>query len=207
MCSGVFVGVFRTVYLAMTFNTRTAISDFEERITEVIREVKLTVFVCGPAVIDASGKPSLDPGAAVRRYVSEKIEKEGHCYIWGEHLPSKGGGPEAWIRRFDNANKEILFALHDNTDMVVIFPSSSGSLAELGAFCMHDGISPKMLIVFDKKFQGDEGFVVKALGKAARSRNATICFQDYARPKGVWTVVRRAIEKRRLLKTVRRSHG
>ena len=143
----------------------------------------------------------------MRRYVSDRIAKQGHFYIWGEHLPSKGGGADAaTIRRFDNANKEIMFALHDNTDLVVIFPSSSGSLAELGAFCMHDKISPKLLIIFDKQYKGDEGFVVNALGKAAKSRKAIIRFKDYGRPNLVWRVVRKEIEQQRMLKTVRMSH-
>jgi hypothetical protein len=192
----------------MAFNAAAAIADFEGRVTDLIGDVKLTVFVCGPAVTDASGSPSTEPGATVRRYVSERIEREGHSYIWGEHLPSKGGSSKtAWIRRFDDANKEVMFALHQKTDLIVIFPSSSGSLAELGAFCMHDQISPKLLIIFDKRFRGDQGFVVKALGKAAKSRKATIRFQDYGRPKGVWRVVRKAIHDQRMLKTVRMSHG
>ena len=192
----------------MAFDAATAIADFEGRVTDLIGSVRLTVFVCGPAVMDASGTPSAEPGATVRRYVSERIEKEGHCYVWGEHLPSKGGGSKAtWIRRFDDANKEVMFAVHDKTDLVVIFPSSSGSLAELGAFCMHDQISPKLLIIFDKRLKGDKGFVVRALGKAARSRKATIRFQDYGRPKGVWAVVRKAIRDQRMLKTVSLSHA
>ncbi len=173
----------------MAFDATTAIADFEGRVTDLIGDVRLTVFVCGPAVTDASGTPSAEPGATVRRYVSERIEKEGHCYIWGEHLPSKGGSSKiAWIRRFDDANKEVMFAVHHKTDLVVIFPSSSGSLAELGAFCMHDQISPKLLVIFDKRFKGDKGFVVRALGKAATSRKATIRFKDYGRPRGVWAV-------------------
>ncbi len=192
----------------MAFDTTTAIADFEERVTSRIDEIKLTVFVCGPSPIDADGLPSTEPGAVVRVYVSERIVEEGHCYVWGEHLPSKGGGPGlAQIRRFDDADKEIMFAVHSNTDLVVIFPSSSGSLAELGAFCMHDKISPKLLIVFDKRFKGDTGFVIRALGKAAKSRKATIRFVDYARPNRVWTAVRRLIEIERMLKAVRLSHA
>jgi hypothetical protein len=204
--SGVSVG--RAVAtIEMAFDAKTAIGDFEERVANRIAEARLNVFVCGPAVDDASGARSKEPGACVRLFVSERISKAGHSYIWGEHLPSKGGAGEvAWIRRFDDANKEIMFALHNNTDLVVIFPSSSGSLAELGAFCMHDKISPKLLIIFDRRYRGDKGFVVKALGKAARSRKASIHFKDYGKPSSVWQVVRREIERTRMLKTVRMTH-
>jgi hypothetical protein len=192
----------------MAFNPTAAIADFEERVTDQIREVRLTVFVCGPAERDAAGALSAESGATVRRYVSERIRENGHCYVWGEHLPSKGGGVEtAWIRRFDNADKEVMFALHSNTDLVVIFPSSSGSLAELGAFCMHDKISPKLLVLFDSRYKGDEGFVITALSKAAKSRKATIRFVDYGRPKQAWQVVRKMIGEQRMLKTVRLTHG
>jgi hypothetical protein len=123
----------------MAFNPTAAIAEFEERVTDQIREVKLTVFVCGPAEKDAAGAPSTAPGASIRRYVSDRIKDDGHDYIWGEHLPSKGGGGDTgWIRRFDNADKEVMFALNNNTDLVVIFPSSSGSLAEL----VHRSVSP-----------------------------------------------------------------
>jgi len=99
----------------------------------------------------------------------------------------------------------VLFALH--TDLVVIFPSSSGSLAELGAFCMHEKIPAKLLIIFDSQYRGDKGFVVRALTKAAKSRKATVRFKDYNRPDKVWAVVRRVIAEQREIKTVRISHG
>jgi hypothetical protein len=192
----------------MALNPTAAIADFEERVTDQIRQVRLTVFVCGPAERDAAGALSAEPGATVRRYVSERIRENGHHYVWGEHLLCKGGGIEtAWIRRFDNADKEVMFALHSNTDLVVIFPSSSGSLAELGAFCMHDKISPKLLVLFDSRYKGDEGFVITALSKAAKSRKATIRFVDYGHPKQAWHVVRKIIGEQRMLKTVRLTHG
>jgi hypothetical protein len=192
----------------MPFDPTTAIADFEQRVADRIEAVKLTVFVCGPAITDASGVPSTEPGAAVRRYISDRIAEQGHSSVWGEHLPSKGGvGKVSLIRRFDDANREIMFADDGNTDLVVIFPTSSGSLAELGAFCMHDGISQKLLILFDKRYKRDDGFVVRALGKAARSRKATIRFTDYSRPKSVWAIVRRKIAEQRMNKSVRLSHA
>jgi len=184
-----------------------AIADFQDRLTDLVDQAKLTVFVCGPATADANGGPSVEPGAAVRRYVSERIVAEGHRSVWGEHLQSKNGMPDdPRIRRFDDADKEIMFAVDQGTDLIVIFPSSSGSLAELGAFSMHDKISFKLLIVFDKRYKGDTGFVVKALGRAARSRKASIHFKDYSRPKSVWEVVRKQLHAQRMLKAVRMTH-
>jgi hypothetical protein len=191
----------------MPFNSLSAVADFEKRFEGRIAEVRLTVFVCGPAVLDASGAPSTDRGAAVRRFISEQLSSEGHCYVWGEHLSSKARAREgASVRRFDDADKEIVFAIHGPADLVVIFPSSSGSFAELGIFCTHEEISRKLLVIFDKQYRGARSFVVRALGKAARGRKATVRFSDYDNHQGVWRVVRQELRRQVTNKTVSLSH-
>jgi hypothetical protein len=44
------------------------------------------------------------------------------------------------------------------SDCVLIFPESAGSFAEVGYFSMVDGVSQKVLIANDLKFQAEESF-------------------------------------------------
>ncbi len=55
---------------------------------------------------------------------------------------------------------------------------------------MYEQIARKMVIVFDKYLEKDEGFVVRALIKLAKTRKATILFSDYANIETVWEDVR-----------------
>lgn len=185
-----------------------AIKDFEKRADELTRQTKLIVFVCGPAVFDVHGHECSGPGPVLRRTISDRIEQEGHSYIWGEHLvPKSMDGGRTWIKRFNDADKEILFAVDAQTDLVVIFPYSSGSLAELGAFCVHPEICKKLLVVFHKPFETEHSFVVRALAKAARGRHATIRFRDYNHPDKVWAAVRKEIARLTIVKTVAMTHA
>ncbi len=185
-----------------------AIDAFEKRQTELRPSVKLTVLVCGPSVVDENGRESAKPSAQVRRYVSEMMEQEGHCPVWGEHLTPPGpGGKNQWIRRFNNADKEILFAVDVRTDLVVVLPDSAGSLAELGAFCTHKDVSAKLLVIFHKQYKDKRSFVCRALAKAARSRKATIRFRDYADPSAVWKEVRKVLEETQRVKAVDLTHA
>lgn len=182
-----------------------AIEAFEQRTEERVKEIALTIFVCGPAELDGDGKPSTRPGAVVRRTITQKVGELGHSCIWGEHLSSgRGGAP--LTRGFNDAHKEILFAVDDQTDLVVIFPSSQGSIAELGIFCTHEKISPKLLVVLPSERRGDKSFVVGPLRKAGKMGNAVIKFRDYENVKEIWRLVRSHIQKQVRLKAVRLTH-
>jgi hypothetical protein len=162
--------------------------------------------VCGPNVPLRKTKAKLTPGAIARKFVSDKITEIGSIVIWGEHFNKKKlAKGNVSFKHFTDAEKEVLFA--DKTaDLIVIFPDSAGSLAELGGFSLHNGVARKMLIVFDRHRKGDTGFVVQAVARSAKSRQARIRFRDYERLDELWKEVRRAVQECKTRKITSESY-
>jgi hypothetical protein len=183
------------------------LNEFVSRIEEAVAEIRLTVFVCGPAVPLKKTKQKLSPGTIARQFVTNKITEIGSIVIWGEHFEkNKLPRGKAAFRYFTDADKEVLFA-HKSADLIIIFPESAGSLAELGGFSLHDGVARKMLVVFDRHRKGDKGFVVQAVARAAKSRKARIRYRDYKRLEELWKEVRRALEECKTRKITSESYA
>src|SRR5208283_402983 len=140
---------------------------FKKRVTVAVGETPITVFVCGPHVKKLLKGGGRNKGAAIRYHVSKQLGRISCVYVWGEHKKLRSAAPKELNRYFSDAEKEIMFATDSVVDLVVIFPSSSGSLAELGAFALEDDIAKKMLIIFDDEHRGSKGFVVDGLMKSA----------------------------------------
>jgi hypothetical protein len=180
--------------------------DFVERVQQATRETPLTVFVCGPAVFTSKERKSRRRGARIRDFVSRKIAERGSEVFWGEHRSLRNAGRGISLQRFTDADREVHFA-EKSADLILIFPDSAGSLAELGAFSLHEHIAPKMLVVFDASRRHGKGFVVKAVARAARSRNAQIKFEDYSQKADVWMIVEQALTKLQTVKLTSKSYA
>lgn len=169
---------------------REAIQDFGRRLPEAITETPFTVFVCGPTHESNNPRPS----AVLRQFVSNEIANriQGVTVVWGEHKDFRGIVGEVRLRKFNDLTKEIAFAI-SNADLVLIFPDSPGSFVELGSFGIHERICPHLVIVFDRRHKKGRGFVVKALGRAARNRRAIIRFLNYRNRHAVLREVERII--------------
>lgn len=155
---------------------REVIRDFGERLPQAVEQTSYTVFLCGPA----AGQSCRRPSANLRRYVSTQIAKsiKGVTVVWGEHRDFRGKVGRIVLRRFNDLNKEIAFA-SDHADLVVVFPDSPGSFAELGTFGVNDRICQRMLVIFDRERKDGKGFVVEAVRKAVTSRRAVTRFMNY----------------------------
>jgi hypothetical protein len=183
------------------------LGEFVSRMEEAVDEVRLTVFVCGPFVPRKKAGKKRTPGAIARQFVTSKITELGSVVIWGEHFANKKlpSGRLAF-KYFTDADKEVLFA-HKYADLIIIFPESAGSLAELGGFSLHDGVARKMLVVFDKHRKGDKGYVIQAVARAAKSRKARIRYRDYRRLEELWGEVRRTLKEYKTRKVTSESYA
>ena len=81
-------------------------------------------------------------------------------------------------------------ALAHKIDLLVIFPSSAGSIAELGMFCLEDTIAQKMAIFLSRRFRRSRSFVVNGPVAAAKRRNSKIFYVDYSDRDKIWKEVR-----------------
>ena len=179
---------------------KTAVEDFNRRIAEIQEETHFQVFVCGPAINRSASNKKCN-GATIRTLISKKMSQEGITVVWVEHLVSKNESPNIKKYRFDNAEKEVIFAVK-HADLVIIFPASPGSFAELGAFSINPKIAHKMIIVFDSRYKDKKSFVVTAVAKSAKKRKAIIKFMNYATPTKVWKGIERALVESRDVKAL-----
>jgi len=171
------------------------VRDADERIHEAVEATVLKVFVCGPAVLNSDPTDSLPADKRLRRSVTRRIREKGSVVIWGEHL-TEGESKEGSTEIFDDAAKEIHFAV-TAADLIIIFPNSPGSWAELGAFSVHEDIAPKMLVFFDDKLKTSTGFVTVAVRKAAEDRDAKIFFMDYEKEDAIWEEIQKIFLRKR----------
>lgn len=182
------------------------VDGFEGRLREAVGETPVTVFVCGPNVKSLPNGGGRSRGAAIRNFVSRELDRHNHIYIWGEHKKFLSAGRRTFGRYFSSAETEVMFAIDSAVDLVLIFPASAGSLAELGAFSLEAEIAKKMLIVFDKEHKSSKGFVAGGLMKSAKKSKAVVRFKDYRNRVAVWNVV---LDRIRILQSlkVRKTYG
>jgi hypothetical protein len=79
-------------------------------------------------------------------------------------------------------------------DIVIIFPSSPGSFAELGMFCLPKVVAQKMCIVINARYKKKRASFLR-LGpvKAAQQNNAQVVYVDYRKRNHVWEKVKEAV--------------
>jgi hypothetical protein len=157
-----------------THQPRAVIADFGHRLPMAVDETPFTLFICGPT-------PGRKSAAVLREYVSTEIPKKisGVTVVWGEHRDFRGQvGDNIRLKKFNDVTKELYFAAK-KSDLTIIFPDSPGSFVELGIFGMHNGVCPRLVIVFDKRYRGQKSFVISAMGEAAKNLSATLKFVSY----------------------------
>jgi hypothetical protein len=183
------------------------VNAFFKRLDDRVAEIQLIVFVCGPTVPFRKAKAKLSPATVVRKFVSDKITELGSVVIWGEHF-DKRRRPRGNLsfKYFTDADKEMAFA-DEGADLVIIFPESAGSLAEVGGFSLHSEVAKKMLVVFDRSRKGDKGYVVQAVARAAKSRKALIKYRDYKKLDELWKEVNRALHECKIRKMTSQSYA
>jgi hypothetical protein len=106
-------------------------------------------------------------------------------------------------RAFNLADHE--FALVKNhMDLVIIFPCSPGSFAELGMFCLVEDVAEKMRIIVDRERKRSKGYVMLGPVKAAEQNKARVVFVDYKHRDNVWKEIKELVLEVKAMKRKRR---
>ena len=148
--------------------------EFEQTLHTALDSVSLTVFLCGKALAKSRAKD-------LRLYLKEKLENEiTSCRVkLGEHRQlMKRYRNAAGNRAFNLADHELVIA--KQIDLLVIFPCSPGSFAELGMFSVEASIAAKMVVFLDARFRKSRSYVVEGPVAAAKRRNSIIYVMKYS---------------------------
>jgi hypothetical protein len=159
---------------------------------EGLNRIRVKVFLCGPAVTKRTASARRGDHADIRLFLKGKLERGlKRCEVrLGEHKAlirafSKGVGPRA----ANLADHEFALA-KEQMDLVIIFPCSPGSFAELGMFCLVGEIARKMRIFVHKDYRKHKSYVIEGPVRAAKQNDAKVFFVDYLQREKIWKYVR-----------------
>jgi hypothetical protein len=163
--------------------------DAKAEITPAFPKAEFRVFVLGPSLMPDAvvPKPTIAPRshddvvehAKYLRYATKlALEQEGYPVDFGESEDML----EFWQEHFgarDPGSAEILQA-DRMSGAIVFYPSSAGSLCELGMFAPQKLISEKSLAIVHKSYENDRSFFRKALIEVFMAQNGRCAFRDYS---------------------------
>jgi hypothetical protein len=144
------------------------------------------VFLCGKALPTDLLTNHLQ--AHLRAYLWERLERELQgCQVFlGEHTnlikqyELASGHPIANDDQMQSVNLAHFEAtLAKWAHLVVIFPESPGSFAELGMFSIAPKIGRKLLLMMDNRYETHQSFINRGPVRAAEKNGARVHFVDY----------------------------
>ena len=177
--------------------------DYEVDTRRDLARVLVNMFLCGPGKVVARRGAKRQAREDIRSFLKKKIYAEfAQCEVkLGEHTGLIKAFRRAAGKTAANlADHELGLAATKKTDLVVIFPCSPGSFAELGMFCMAPKIAPKMVVFFDTQYKNQKSYVRHGPVEAARLRKARIFYVDYADRNHIWTRVKQVVQDQKEIK-------
>jgi hypothetical protein len=174
--------------------------DFTSTLTNALDKVTVNVFLCGKGLASNPSETSTN-GSDLRLFLQDKLQNEvKNCRVkLGEH--------QSLIERYRSAAGAVAFNLADHEfamartiDLVVIFPCSPGSFAELGMFSREESIATKMAIFLDVGYGDSKGYIVEGPVAAARLRQSKVYVFDYSDREAILKQVTELVMIRRALK-------
>lgn len=181
--------------LGRAFIRPLAEADYQLGIASITRPLR--VFVAGPYIERGwSPEERAERAHAARRRIDLIEHVEGvlqHQAILGEHRGVAEIGEKRLRSRASAAATELKL-VRDNCDAVVILPSSPGSFCELGTWSIYKDVCEKMLIIADKQFEAETGYLAVGAFKTACDHGAKLAWVEYQDKDGVIGAADRHIE-------------
>ena len=105
----------------------------------------------------------------------------------------------------DHNNAAVAEIAHatDVADVVIMIVDSPGSFAEIGAFSMIETICKKMLVLSDKQYEGNTGYVATGPILMAKAFGASVEYLDFDDVESIENVVRGYVGKHIQLQNMR----
>ena len=191
--------------MADTFERKLA-DDFYQFAKGDYDDIKVKVFLCGEA-LDESRTIEEQATSNLRAYLKVKLEEQvrGCVVTLAEHKNLIDAYVRATVEPGDTEYPNLTdyeLVLAHWADLIVILPSSAGSIAELGMFAVLPKYTSKLLILFDQRY-GFRSYLWNGPIKAATPRGSRVVVTEYKNADQVLeTVVRRVRDE----KSIKRSN-
>jgi hypothetical protein len=167
------------------------------------------VFLCGSAGKSKTPSGSRKRHRDIRTFIKSKLNSEmKHCVVrLGEHRENIRAFAEATGPRAANLADHEFALVRNHMDLVIIFPCSPGSFAELGMFCLTKRVAEKMRILINSNYKKSRGYVMLGPVKAAEQNNAKVIFVNYRNRSAVWREIKDLVLEVKAGKRKRRLVG
>lgn len=123
-----------------------------------------------------------------------RVRRDGWAVTLGEYLKLY----EAAIDLFGSVNNSAIAEIHharsNDTDAIIMLPSSPGSFMEFGAFSNIRPICEKMIVIVDQEYESATNYMNSGPIKAAKTNHAEVHFIDYTDFDRCWHFVKRFVE-------------
>jgi hypothetical protein len=169
--------------------------EYLEETQRSLEKVPIQIFLCGSGISPVKRNAKKKSAADIRLIMREKLKREfPRCAVkLGEHKPLIRAFKKVVGKSANLADHEVNLAKRKKMDLVVIFPSSPGSFAELGMFSLADPIAKKLIVFVNKKYKNKGSFLVEGPVKAAKLRTAQVHYVDYRHKTRIWNSLREIV--------------
>lgn len=140
------------------------------------------VFLAGPFIDIGKGSEepenSGSPAKELRYWLYEELTSLGHTVYLGEDVELRQNG----LKHYGPRNNAVTFERHhiiNHADALIVLPSSVGSFCETGDWVTSKTICPKMLMLIEKRYEGEINYVNLGPVEMAKMYQAKVEYLDY----------------------------
>jgi hypothetical protein len=141
------------------------------------------VFVAGPFIdVDKDEEHPDNAGSEskkLRYFLCKNLEGPNITIYLGEDVSLRKNG----AKHFGTLSNAVLYERHyivNHLDAVILLPSSPGSFCETGDWAATESTCKKMLIILEKKYEGEVNYINEGIIKHATENGARAIYLDYS---------------------------
>ncbi|MGO7751139.1 hypothetical protein ACC708_12460 [Rhizobium ruizarguesonis] len=143
---------------------------------------------------EAAPENSSSAGKRIRFQVYQHYKSAGHNLYLGEDHELRTIG-EKHYGASSNATFFERHYINNSINALIVFPDGPGVFCEFGDWATTEVTCKKMLVVIEKKYEGQNSYINDGTAKAAIHFGATVIYEDYADSAAVISACNRFIDR------------
>ena len=172
--------------------------EFFATVDAKLKAKRVRVLLCGATLSGSVPKPD-DFNRYLRYEIKRRLEEDGAQVVLGEDELLYDALRKAAKVEVGLADFELIFAAY-SVDLVIMFPCSPGSFAELGMFALVEKTAWRLIIVIDDREDHSGGFVTRGPVVQAKENGGRVKCLRYDDINGIWDFVRNTVDSERVRK-------
>lgn len=141
------------------------------------------VFLAGPFIDVSKGADAAEntgsPAKELRFWLYNEVVSLGHRVYLGEDVQLRQNS----AKHYGTRSNAVTFERHhilNHSDVLIVLPSSVGSFCEAGDWVSSKDICSKMLMLIERKYEGEANYINLGPVEMARMFQAKVKYLDYS---------------------------